>query len=99
MSSTKELIKTIRDCMDSQFIQEFTDATIETLGQAADKLENMLSAEAKLISEITRLRAFKAYFDELYGTGLEVANWHENGELETFDSFYDAAVEEMERES
>lgn len=53
--------------------------------------------EAK--AELESLRAFKSYFDELYGTGLDVANWHENGALEPFDSFYDSAVEEMERES
>ena len=37
---------------------------------------------------------FKEYFDELYGTGLEVANWHLNGDLISFDSFYEAAVAE-----
>lgn len=34
---------------------------------------------------------FKAYFDELYGIGLEVANWHQNGELVSFDEFYEDA--------
>ena len=47
-------------------------------------------------SEVESLRAFKTYFDGLYGTGLEVANFHENGQLEPFDNFYDSAVEEME---
>lgn len=37
---------------------------------------------------------FKKYFDELYGQGLEVANWHQNGDLEPFDSFYESACEE-----
>lgn len=69
------------------------------MDEVADRLENMLKSEAELISEITSLKAFKAYFDELYGTGLDVANWHENGALEPFDSFYDSAVKEMERES
>ena len=32
---------------------------------------------------------FKKYFDELYGEGLEVANWHLNGDLEPFDNFYE----------
>ena len=35
-------------------------------------------------------------FDELYGKGLDVENWHLNGELEPFDNFYDAALDEME---
>lgn len=37
---------------------------------------------------------FKEYFDELYGEGLEVANWHLNGELEPFDNFYESALED-----
>lgn len=36
---------------------------------------------------------FKKYFDELYGQGLEIANWHQNGELEPFDNFYESAIE------
>ena len=47
--------------------------------------------------EISRLKAFKEYIDKLYGEGLEVAGWHQNGENEPFDNFYDSAVEEMER--
>ena len=45
--------------------------------------------------EVERLRAFKSYFDSLYGTGVDIANWHKNGELEPFDNFYDSAIEEM----
>jgi hypothetical protein len=40
---------------------------------------------------------FKSYFDSLYGQGLEIANWHQNGELEPFDNFYEAALEEREK--
>lgn len=47
-------------------------------------------------AEIERLTAFKSYFDELYGKGLDIANWHKNGDLEPFDSFYNSALEEME---
>ena len=28
--------------------------------------------------------SFKEYFKDLYGQGLEIANWHQNGELEPF---------------
>ena len=41
----------------------------------------------------SQLTAFKEYFKELYGQGLEVANWHQNGELEPFDNFYESAIE------
>lgn len=42
------------------------------------------------------LKRFKEYFDEMYGKGLEVANWHENGNLEPFDNFYESAIEYVE---
>lgn len=38
-------------------------------------------------------RKFVEYFDDLYGQGLEVANWHMNGALEPFDNFYESAIE------
>jgi hypothetical protein len=41
----------------------------------------------------SRLVDFKEYFKELYGQGLEIANWHQNGELEPFDNFYESAIE------
>ncbi len=63
----------------------------------------MSKAAAELISrqrtEIERLTAFKGYFNSLYGTGLEIAKWHENGSLEAFDNFYDAAMEEYENKA
>lgn len=45
--------------------------------------------------EIQQLKGFYNYFSELYGKGLEVANWHENGDLEPFDEFFNSAEEEM----
>lgn len=41
---------------------------------------------------------FKEYFDELYEKELEIANWHLNGSLEPFDSFYDSAIDWSEGE-
>lgn len=49
--------------------------------------------------EIQSLKAFYDYFAELYGDGLEVANWHLNGDLEPFDDFFENAVQEMNIES
>lgn len=46
---------------------------------------------SELQEENKRLKAFYDYFAELYGTGLEVANWHLNGDLEPFDNFFDDA--------
>lgn len=36
---------------------------------------------------------FKDYFDKLYGEGLEVINYHLNGDSEPFDTFYEDALE------
>lgn len=52
----------------------------------------------KLTEENERLRAFKQYFDELYGTYLYIDGWHENGALEPFDNFYESALQEMKGE-
>lgn len=47
--------------------------------------------------ENKKLKLFKKYFDDLWGIGLEIANWHLNGEVESFDNFYESAIEYMER--
>lgn len=60
----------------------------------SDNINANMNCE-NLQAEIERLKKFKTYFDSLYGTGLEVAFFHQNGELESFDSFYDSATKEM----
>ena len=60
------------------------------LYHAIDDLPNsVLTVEAFKIA--IKALEFKDYFDDLYGKGLEIANWHLNGELEPFDSFYESA--------
>jgi hypothetical protein len=58
-----------------------------------------LDAHKKAIKEcqqkVERLEKFYTYFSEMYGIGLEVANWHANGETEPFDNFFDSAEQEM----
>lgn len=61
-----------------------------------DDYRHELYRASLLEKENKKLKAFKSYFDELYGEGLEIANWHKNGDLEPFDNFYDSAIEEME---
>lgn len=53
---------------------------------------DILSLIARQKAEIEKLKAFKSYFDELYGKGLDIANWHLNGALEPFDTFYESAL-------
>lgn len=45
--------------------------------------------------ENKKLKAFYDYWSDLYGQGLEIANWHLNGDLEPFDDFFDSAEDEM----
>ncbi len=61
----------------------------------AERIEKLREIVAEQDAEIKKLQKFKAYFDSLYGTGLEVAFFHQNGELESFDNFYDSATKEM----
>jgi predicted RNase H-like nuclease (RuvC/YqgF family) len=64
-----------------------------------NELEQSISPMARKIKEqqkeIEKLKAFYDYFSELYGQGLEIANWHQNGELEPFDDFFESAEQEM----
>lgn len=46
-----------------------------------------------ILGQIIEALRFKESFDSLYGQGLEIANWHMNGDLEPFDNFYDSALE------
>ena len=47
-------------------------------------------------NEFGKYKKFKEYFDDLYGKGLEVENWHMNGETIPFDDFYESACEYAE---
>ena len=57
--------------------------------------KDALSLITRQKAEIEKLQVFKSYFDELYGTGLDIANYHLNGALESFDNFYESALQEM----
>ena len=46
--------------------------------------------------EFGKYKKFKEYFDDLYGKGLEVENWHMNGKTIPFDDFYESACEYAE---
>lgn len=62
--------------------------------QMAEWLEELLHFRAiGTVSEFREAMFFKKYFMELYGEGLEVANWHQNGDLEPLDNFIDEAFE------
>lgn len=59
--------------------------------------KNCEDEDCPLVQLFNRFRSliiFKEYFDNLYGKGLEIAGWHENGQLESFDTFYESALED-----
>lgn len=87
IKSEEEVRAIMKDCMKPMVMQ----LTNEIMDEAEKKI---LAATVDLTREITALRAFKNYFDSLYGKGLEVANFHLNGELEPFDDFYESAIVE-----
>lgn len=74
-------------------IDEFDKNGISVDNNRIDKL--VLDLINRQQAEIERLKAFKSYFDELYGKGLDVANWHLNSELELFDNFYESVLQEV----
>jgi hypothetical protein len=49
--------------------------------------------DAELFEMAIKAIKFKEYFGEMYGKGLDVANWHLNGQLEPFDNFCESACE------
>ena len=61
-----------------------------------DVIIEVIVTAKELSEENKRLKAFKEYFDGLYGKSLEVANWHLNGALESFDNFYESAQDVFE---
>ena len=62
--------------------------TIEALQQENEQLQAQVARVKKVLRKV---REALDYWRELYGIGLEVLNWHVNGYIETFDSFYDSS--------
>lgn len=58
--------------------------------------DDLRAENYELEEKYNKLQCFYNYMKELYGQGLEVANWHLNGDLEPFDNFFDSADEATE---
>jgi hypothetical protein len=63
----------------------------DLLDMASAALNEVYQAE----KDLDEKNAFYAYWAELYGSGLEIANWHQNGETEPYDNFFDEAEKEL----
>lgn len=71
---------------------------IRGLVETAEYADSLEKQYEQLHEENKRLEQFYNYFAKLYGQGLEIAEWHKNGDLEPFDYFFDSAEEHMEEE-
>jgi len=58
-----------------------------------DRCEESDKGYEELEEKTNKLQSFYDYMKDLYGTGLEIANWHLNGDLEPYDNFFDSAEE------
>ena len=68
--------------------------TAQALFEWVDEMGEVLEELEGLQKRVKQLETFKKYWSELYGEGLEVANWHQNGDTEPFDNFFDSAETE-----
>lgn len=95
--SKSKTIKALRCCKEVVTRKKCYDCPLqEHIHCEAIAKENALTIIEEQRRELAALKAFKSYFEDFYGTGLEVANWHENGSLEPFDAFFENAAAEYE---
>lgn len=71
-----------------------SDDLIRIIANKDNHIFNLQNRLEKSLIEVNGLKAFYNYFAELYGEGLEIANWHQNGDLEPFDNFFESAESE-----
>lgn len=87
---------------DNNFLKEsleahktaLADSKLET-ETAKEFLYQHIQINKELEKKVVRLEKFYNYFSGLYGQSFALAHWHQNGELEPFDNFFDSAEEEM----
>lgn len=84
-------IGTVEDLKTMKENGAFTGVELAQIAAMQMKLKEYQSIGT--VEECRKAVRFKKYFDELYGESLEVANWHKNGDLEPFDSFYESALD------
>lgn len=97
-----DIIKAMEDCTSNT--PPCTNCKYDGDSTTCDECMGRLMKDAldlinRFKAENKRLQKFKSYFDSLYGIGLDVEGWHENGNTISFDEFYDSAIEDMEGET
>lgn len=91
-----------QECLKYQDKIDDLESELYSLQEEYDSLENECDDLDNRCDELeekcNKLQSFYDYMKELYGTGLEVANWHLNGDLEPFDSFFESAEESEQKQ-
>lgn len=77
-------------------LEESTELSLKQF-ELEDTIKKLNKEIEQLKSEFEQSVKFKEYFIELYNQGLEIANWHLNGDLEPLTNFIDSACEEAEK--
>ena len=86
INKLKDFIDSLDDSADAEDIHKFVDTCQVNYEEGTfNEILRFMQVQEKRMQELER---FKKYFDEMYGIGLEVAEWHQNGDLELFDNFY-----------
>lgn len=91
----EQLLERIEECY---YNNDTSYSALKGFKKDVENIHSLVKEYFELAQENKRLQRFKDYFDDLHNTGLEVANWHLNGDLEPFDNFYDSAMEWSERD-
>lgn len=84
---TREVLENYKKFEDECIHKNYT---FNSIIQARDEIQKY--RELGTIDAVREAVEFKKYFDDMYGQGLGVANWHLNGDLEPFDTFYEPAI-------
>jgi len=88
-----------RELTDEEYVQFMIEAYKDMPNHDEIEIKALQESIKKQIDDaVAPYKSFYNHFKSLYGQGLEVTNWHLNGDLEPYDSFFDLAVEDTELE-
>lgn len=88
----EHFVDAIEDAKEEKYYKEMIEAYRDMPNHDEIETKALQESIKKQIEDaVTPYKAFFDYFFELYGQGLEIANWHQNGDLEPFDDFFESA--------
>lgn len=73
----------------------FLTSPIGDLPITSDGLRKAIDEIIRLQNERDAYKRVKDYWDSLFGQGLEIVNWHLNGDTEPFETFWESAETEV----